>query len=370
MPEATCPERWEVGSEFHWSDDLLVDEGCEMPQGLPEHATAYASGAGALVSLLRSIGCRVVHLPSFFCIDVAEVLVYDVEVRWYRELPDGQGPRLDTLAARAGDAVLAVNLFGRGSAAPWQCWMRDHPDVTVIEDHTHDPVSRWARTSASHYAVASLRKTLPLPDGALVWSGRGLPLPSVAGGENPGAEPKLEAMRLKSRWLRGETLSKERFRALQIEGERAITGCATAPCAFTRAVLPRLDIQRLRTRRAANARVLVEALDELRTLPGPRPWIPVADGAIDAVPFHVQLISSTRDERDALLRHLVERDVFAAVHWPQTRDALWSGDDAALALGELMLTVPVDHRYDAGDMTHVAEILLRSGDRAQFSGAR
>src|SRR5262249_44040970 len=142
-----------------------------------------------------------------------------VDIKWYRELPDGAGPHLDTLHAAPDDTVLVNNLFGRGRREPWDAWSREHPLVTVIEDHTHDPLSDWARASTASYCVTSLRKTLPVPDGAVVWSPRGENLPAPTGDESTAAQWKLVAMILKAAWLSGKTVSKAEFRSLQQTGE-------------------------------------------------------------------------------------------------------------------------------------------------------
>ena len=365
-----APERWEAGSEFHWSDDLVgdrVDRGA-----LPPGGEAFASGAGALLTLVRHAGVRVLHVPTYFCIDVVEVLAPHVDVQWYRELPDGRGPRLATLRPRPGEAVLAVNLFGRGDPAPWRIWSREHPEVLVIEDHTHDPWSNWARTSRAPYCVASWRKTLPLPDGAVLWSGRGLPVPPAVGDDNPGAVLKATAMRVKRDWLGGADVRKEDFRDLQLAGEEAITGCAARPLDATLDLFGRLDLSALRARRAANGRLLTDLL--ARVPAGRRTWAPPPPVPPHVVPFGVQLFCTTGEARDALKRGLVERRIYPAVHWTQDPTGLWSGDDAARALGDRTLTLPSDHRYGYSDLVRIVEAVREvaadsaTGERQTVAG--
>ena len=84
------------------------------------------------------------------------------------------------------DVVLAVNYFGVRAGEPWQQWREKHACV-LLEDHSHDPVSGWAQSSRADYAFSSLRKTMPVPDGAILWSPLGHPLPITADTEFPGA---------------------------------------------------------------------------------------------------------------------------------------------------------------------------------------
>ncbi|HET6529141.1 MAG TPA: hypothetical protein VFH03_00790 [Actinoplanes sp.] len=335
----------EVGSEFHWNPAVL-GAGPPLPPG---HAL-FATGCGALIALLRRLAPRGrLHLPSYFCMGVAEALSADVPLAWYRHLPGERGPRLDTLRAVPGDVVLAQNLFGREHREPWDGWRGDHPGVVVVEDHSHDPFSGWARHSTAPYAVASLRKTLPLPDGGLLWSPDGLVLPQPIGAESPGAGLKLAAMLLKAAWLDGRAVAKDTFRTLQQRGEATLLGSTGPASAVTRAVLPLLDVAAVRAADVRNARDLAAALPQETPQ-----WQVVGAG-----PFRVQVGCRSEQVRDALLAHLARHRIYAPVHWRQDRGGLWSGDLAAADLAARMLTVPVDHRCGPPEVQRVAEVLLR-----------
>lgn len=341
----------EIGSEFHWDPAALAPAAAGPADSpLPHRFELFATGCGALGAVLRRLApWGRLHVPSFFCMGVAEALSAYVPIAWYRHLPDGRGPRLDTLRAAAGDVVLAQNLFGRDERGPWEAWLPAHPGVTLVEDHSHDPFSDWARASSAPYAVASLRKTLPLPDGGLLWSPRGLDLPRPSGPESPGAHLKLAAMLLKEAWLDGRAVPKDGFRALQQHGEQVLLGSAGPASALTAAVLPLLDLAGLRAASTRNANALIAALAG-RT----RGWQALPAGA---APFRVQVLCASETVRDALLAHLAGHGIFAPVHWRQDRAGLWSGDEAAADLADRILTVPVDHRCRPADVRRVAEVL-------------
>ncbi|MEU4692528.1 hypothetical protein [Actinoplanes sp. NPDC023714] len=336
----------EIGSEFHWDPAVLRGaEQNELPRG-----ELFATGCGALSELLRMLGpAGRLHVPSYFCMGVAEALSERTPIAWYRHLPDGRGPRWETLRVRDGDVVLAQNLFGREGAQGrlWNAWIRAHPGIPVIEDHSHDPLSDWARASEAAYAVASLRKTLPLPDGGLLWSPRGLSLPAPRGPESTGAHLKLAAMLLKASWLAGGTVAKEHFRSLQQQGEHDLLGSAGPACSFTRAALPVMDVAGIREAATANARALRTRLSA-RTH-----GLKVSgDG-----PFRLQLECPTTQARDALQARLAGHGIYAPVHWRQDRHRLWSGDHEAADLAGRMLTLPVDHRCGPGDLSRMAEVV-------------
>ena len=141
MPE---PAR-EVGSEFHWDPAALLsaEQGGGPADWLPARHELFATGCGAMsggAAPARPAGR--LHMPSYFCMGVAEALSAEVPLAWYRHLPDGPGPRLETLRAAAGDVVVAQNLFGRDDRAPWDAWTRAHPGVIVAGGPLARPVQR------------------------------------------------------------------------------------------------------------------------------------------------------------------------------------------------------------------------------------
>jgi hypothetical protein len=111
-----------------------------------------------------------VLVPSFFCPRVAAALARELPVAVY---PDAPGEPLPAkVEAGPRDALLVVNTYGMRPMS------RVLTRAVVLEDHSHDPLSPWAFDSEADYAVASLRKTLPLPYGGVLWSPRGRELPA------------------------------------------------------------------------------------------------------------------------------------------------------------------------------------------------
>lgn len=348
-------DRWEIGSEFDWRDSWLKPEGVNQ---LPAGAVLYSTGRGALCALLDALAVNdrppVLHLPSFFCMEVARALQRSAEIRWYRDLPSEPGPDLAQLHANPGDCVLIVNLFGLRGKPDWRGW-RDRDRVTVIEDHTHDPWSDWARTSDADYLMASLRKTLPIPDGAMLASPNGAPLPAVGDHASPGSDLKLAAMLLKAAYLRGALSSKEGFRALQIAGEGMLDeGTKSAASPFTRSILPSIDVDRLRHKRVGNARRFDRAIAAL-----PRDIARnLSSGAPGAAPYAPIMLCRDHSTRQALRAHLLTQEIFAPVHWRQDEDGFNSGDSAAIDLSQRVLTIPLDFRCSSGDVDRIADSIL------------
>lgn len=347
---------WEIGSEFHWDSVYLKG----TPMISPSGAKLFARGVGALMALMiqeQKGGVRPrLHLPSYFCIDVAKRLTSVCDVLWFRDLPTQSFPDFSTLKPRAGDFVLALNYFGQWDNARWRNFDKSE-GVKVIEDHSHDPLSDWAQLSVADYALASLRKTLPVPDGAWLWSPVGLQVPDPIEGESIGPYKKLAAMNLKSEYLNGRIFDKEVFRELQIEGEQLLDSPPLA-CAskFSGALLAQMGAGTLRTRRIANITRFKELLDQKsrQSFKLLRPIDAASDGSFNPV-----LLCASNPIRDGLRSHLRENSVFAPNHWPQDASTYHSNDSQAVALSERLLTMPIDFRYSTPDVDMLFEILDR-----------
>lgn len=336
------PERWEHGSHFH---ELPGDGAPELPWGAGE-VRLYGTGRDALIALLRRLGPARVFAPTYYCPDVFEAIRRErVALELYEDSPVAA---LSAPAAlRPGDAWLRCNTLGLRPAVP----AGPPSGVTVIDDHSHDLLSAWARDASGDYAFASLRKTLPLPDGGALWSPRGLPLPGpapVTPEHQRVAEQRAGAMRLKVRYLAGAPLAKEAFYAPLVASEGALgTGLLTGMTAEGQARLARCPTVAWRERRARNAELLFARL----ATAGVR-WLQPAPGA---VPFVATLVVDDAAQRERLRQALIARSVFPAVLW--ALDEAEVGRSAA-SLGQRVLCIQVDQRYDAADMERVSQILL------------
>lgn len=217
----------------------LVAPGAARLFSLGRHALAEAFRAAGIGTLDR------VLLPEFICRDVLASLheVGAIPV-WY---PIGEGlrpssPPQDWPQARA---VLAVDYFGFPQALdPFHVYAQ-RTGALVIEDNAHglfsrDAEGRWLGTR-TNAGVFSLRKTLPLADGAmLVVNPRlaealGAPLAEAGQGFTPSA--KLKA-RIKRFPMIGAAVSSAITYLVRMS-RRMSTGHAIAPSdAFDEVAMP------------------------------------------------------------------------------------------------------------------------------------
>lgn len=343
--------RWEVGSEFHWDTTYLRNPNSRSTHQFPADHILHGTGrssiaaiAGALKETRRSL-----HLPSYFCQEVAQALRPYFNLKQYTDSPTLEIPDVSSIDACSGDVVLAVNYFGLRDGKAWIAWKQRNPGIILIEDHTHDPFSGWVRQSVADYAMASLRKTLPIPDGSLLWSPVGTVLPPAPERQSSGATEKLASMLLKAAYLQGADIPKTVFRELQIAGEAALSRPNTdeAASAFTRSVLDHLDFDQLVSQRRENFKLFSASVNHESVC------ILQPSNLATATPYNGVVVCQTRQLRDSLRDHLVSSAIYPAVHWKQSHGAQTNEQ----RLADRILTIPLDFRYSVEDVVRICQVV-------------
>jgi hypothetical protein len=347
-------KRWEVGSEFDWLNDSVMLSGTHSL--LPEDYELFSTGSACLLSLEpllnQNQGHRLrLHIPSFLCMHFVAKLKTVYDCFWYRDLPTQEYPDFNSLNALPGDLVLAVNFFGVREGKIWQDWLLDHDDIILIEDHSHEPFSYLAQQSTAHYAMASLRKTLPIPDGAIIWSPRKMKLPKASSSRPSAADKRLTAMLLKRAYLSGANISKDTYRQLEIEsGVELDDKNNSVVSSFTSNILTCLDISEFRRQRETNVR---QFLNFSLTETHPH-WMPLFTSWQEgSVPFNSIIVCQSGEIRDSLRKYLISQNIFPAIHWEQSTKETSSNDPLAIDLANRILTIPTDQRYSFDDVSCV-----------------
>lgn len=333
----------EFGSDFH-SFDNYFSKRAHLTNIYP-NAIYLANGRLCLIALIKQNSWQRVWLPEYFCREVAESVASftGIEMKFYKDYPsnDDRGMVM-TLPYREGDVLLRVNFFG----------MRDFRSevdipIPVIEDHTHDLLSHWALYSDADWCIASLRKTLPIPEGGMLWSPKGHVLPdgiSCTEENAANASKRWGAMDMKKDYLEGKLVSKEEFRAQYIDSDESLGKMVmSAIDERSMAFIQQLDINKWYNAKKYNLKRLTRKVNTTA------PLIVTEDESCNAFSFVV--LADSREQRDQYKQELVKRMVYPAI--------LWSLPDnvgkTASAISERMLSIHCDGRYSIDDMDVLSE---------------
>ncbi len=317
---------WELGSDFHISEDLV--EGESLPY--LDSSVCFGSGRHAVAALVKfgvkQYKWRHIALPTYYCDSVVNAIkASEIHISRYTSAPNPDA-----------DVWLVNNLFGLSHKPEWLSKFR----AVVIEDHTHDLLSDWLLGSNAHYCFASVRKSLPVPDGALLWSPRGLELPKaypVTKLHKEAADQKLAAMVMKWQYLKGRFVLKSEFRNLYIEAENKIGQSEiSGMMPDTKSLLTNLPLKTMRHQRMRNFRIFEVAF-------GMNEFIKLMKPAKGSVPFMIILQFDDIKHRDALKTYLIEYQIYPAILWGEAK----------------MLAIACDYRYAPSDMERVVKIIGR-----------
>ncbi len=320
-----------------------------------------------------------VLLPAYGCESVVQPFrEAGIDVRFYpvnRDL-EVDPERIRTLARGCG-AIQVIHYFG----FPANPALFDL-GVPVLEDAVQALLSPWARVRGQ-WAIASLRKFLPVPDGGLLVSSRAFDPPALPEArvlDPPTAAPPGPDRELSDVYGRKLLARMAKFRARRDGDVDAWWGAAAdlelteeelderivprAMSRWSRAAVQGLDLARMAARRRKNYRTLFGLLFGRDPSSGAGPDRPDAgaprtlslrplfdDLPESVVPYGLPILS---ERRDALMEYLVDQDIYTVIHWqlpPEIRrddfpDSWW--------LFDRILTLPIDHRYGEVEMRAIA----------------
>ena len=339
----------EFGSDFHYISPF-EGMGKTLFDFFPK-ANLYADGRQALIHLYHSQGWERLWMPEYYCYDVVESLKDEgLNLFFYTDYP-GYGNDNQTLENirkkgqfKASDAILRVNYFGtRSYRSPERL-----PVAAVVEDHTHDLLGGWAMNSHADWCIASLRKTIPIPEGGILWSPMGLNLPEQPDAleENEQiASIRWKAMKLKARYLLGDKVEKASFRAGFVDTEPFFE---TAPiCAIdddSKRYLGTFDIQEWYKRKRDNWELLRDIKKN-----GVKVLHPDNHGCY---PFSLVLLFNFQADRDRVRKAMIDHRIYPAILWNIPSLV----DDVSL-ISRRMLSIHCDARYSKDDTMTLKSII-------------
>lgn len=335
----------EFGSDFHYIESY--NSGRAHLTDVFRNAMLLADGRQCIVILIRQYGWRRIWMPDYFCYEVIETIQEHtgIEVKFYADNPLKEG-KVENLPFMEGDVLLRMNYFGlrdirRSKAIP----------VPVIEDHSHDPFGHWALYSDADWCISSIRKSLPLPEGGMMWSPKGHKLPEVPQSSEDNeriATIRWEAMEMKAAYLVGEEVSKNEFRKKYIETEEWFD--QAEPTQIDKRtkefICKQFDLNLWLGVKRKNWSLL-------RDLVSPEKCKVIEPEHESCTMFSLVLLLDNKEQRDNVRKSLIEGCVYPAILWNVPEAA----SEESRVFSERMLSIHCDGRYNEEDIKQLAGIL-------------
>lgn len=292
-----------------------------------------------------------VLVPAYCCPSV--VKPYREAGVAYRYYPVDRRLRADpaktrALAPQAG-SIQVVHYFG----FPADPGLFDL-GVPVLEDAVQALLSPDLRKRGA-WAIGSLRKFLPVPDGAFLAAGKPFTAPCLPPATGGAFGLKLFGRMLKHRAVLQEDAEswRDAIQILQDTEERLdrepIALHAMNP--GTAEVLRGAALDEMARARRTNYTTLYDALEPVFAEPkrGLTPLMGPLPRAV--VPYGLPVLS---EHRDALKAHLAAHGIHAVVHWELPDDLDPEEFPDSWWIREREITLPCDHRYGASEMARIA----------------
>ena len=339
----------EYGSDFHRCDhdfrgasNFIDVMGCTR---------MYACGRHAIDAIVKHGGWKRIWMPAYFCYEVMGHLMEQFEVVLYDDSPLNTNDEevVRQLPYKEGDVLLRTDYFG---LRKWRT--NEGIGVPVIEDHTHGLITDWALRSDADYCIASLRKSLPVAAGGILWSPKGLSLPSgIKASEDceKMAEIRYQAMAMKAEYMKNPlayATDKEAFREKYIDSEERIDGLALSGIDHESEEITRaLNVKMWTDLKADNWYLCRELLDKRFKVMEPE------SGKI-VQPFSLVLLMVSAEERERLRRYMIQHHIYPAILWRMPEDSEFG---EAKDFSERMLSVHCDIRYSRKDITEMCNLI-------------
>jgi len=340
----------EFGSDFHFIDSFSSKRA--HLTDVYHNAVLLADGRQCIVALIRQYGWKRMWMPDYFCYEVITTIVEQtgITMMYYPDLPGGDdGKVLEALPYQESDVLFRVNYFGMRNFRS-----NKSVPVPVIEDHSHDLLGRWALYSDADWCIASLRKTLPLPEGGMMWSPKGhqLTIELNSSEENEKiAAIRWEGMEMKKDYLEGGDVSKEDFRRRYTETEEWFD--TAEPSLIDErsrmVVAEELDINSWLRAKRRNWEILKELTEQEHC----DILVPEHESC---TMFSLVVLLEDKYQRDKVRRQLIASSVYPAILWAVPDDASAEAKD----ISNRMLSIHCDGRYAKDDMRVLADIIHQS----------
>lgn len=354
----------EVGSIFEINIENLFKKADNdfflpyMENNKHDYHYFFNTGRSAIEYLLRRISSskrQKILLPAFNCSSVIDAVKRaGVEYSFY-SINDNFQINIDSIKENLDDTIqfiYIIQYFGKFQTKETYDFLMGlrSKNIIIIEDLSHALYSKHRKyIGFGDYVLGSIRKWLPIPDGAFLGSYHSIPMDSIDDGYYEYTFNYFAAQMMKKAYLTNNSLNKKRYLSLiniatnSLFSDYKIRKITDLSLNY----LHSYDMDQLIEKRVKNYNFLKKNTERLSFI------TPINLQYEGIVPFGFVVLSK---ERDMLLKHMIENDIYCNIHWEIT-DECKEADDISRIISKSILTIPCDQRYGRVEMEYIVKVL-------------
>lgn len=334
----------EIGSEF-WKP---------LKQHVRDNESFYLSGRTALDVIIRdaikSYGITSVLMPSYCCHTMIEpILINGIKLRFYDVYVKDGILKADVPEPIKHEMLYIMKYFGdtdikyEGSGKSLSGW------ATTVEDLTHSCFTVNYSTRADYW-FTSYRKWFAVAGIAVAGKRYGMLEETTRGQNKNYIEMRNRAYDMKQHFVDGDPMEKQAFLSIFRKAEEVLGkdyrdyGVDYEDIHSLFQFLDQID--EVRSHKRENAKIL---MDGLKGLKGVSVFTDFQDA--NKCPLFVPVIIED-DRREALRKHLINKDIYCPVHWPISEYHVGISDKAKEIYRKEMSLV-CDQRYGVNEMERI-----------------
>ena len=318
----------EIGSEF-W-DVPITDQQNNL---FPESTQWFLSGRSALQSIIAELGeARSVSLPSWCCDSMIKPFVEAGYALHFYPMVFENGKLVQKIEFDS-DVLFIMDYFGYKTSSPD---LNNYKGI-VIRDVTHSLFS--ATCTDADYYFGSLRKWCGMWTGGYAWTSDGYKLKAEDTDDHEYVHLREKAMQMKSSYIHGWGVTDKAYLRVFDEAEDILEDAGIVIATDRDVSLAKkLDVERIRKKRRANAALLMNAFSDWLIFPA------LTD--TDCPMFVPVLVPDGK--RDKLRKYLIQNEIYCPVHWPVSPYHVLDEETKYIYQNEMSLVC--DQRYAEEDM--------------------
>ena len=296
----------------------------------------------------RTNGFGRIWVPAYLCPSVLKVIrSQGILFEEYIDLPGTQAVFFPPKPEN-DDMVLVVHYFGKLNS-PILGWVADNPERRwrILEDCVQSPYTEGVGLTGE-YAITSLRKWWPAPDGATLYTIE--PLLSEPALASP--DEIFINQRLIAKIIR-RTVNEEQYYLELIKlSEMKLDTSQPRRCSFiSEYLLSRIDKAVALKHRLSNWHYIHSRLYDV--IEKSSMVSALYDGLlVGEVPLTYPILVGN-GKRDKLRSWLADQQIYCPIHWRLESSA----EEASKCLSEKMMSLPIDQRYNKEDMDRIIAAL-------------